>query len=582
MRSMLCLALLVPAMVLAGILQPVTTVAPENGAQNGAPAGSVVRVTPGPSAKICTKGAVDTIGGTIYDWQFNGPGYRYLVNSPDYGLHAGFMASASPDPYPDRNMRYNFFNYDEGRWAWNDDPDFMVRGMAVYVDRSGFGNLDADPVSGVAVFCAHNKSPIRPEAARDMAPGAGVFEYANGSPQCEAYQWPPISINQDQKIQCALVDNATQDQLWYASCGPWPTWSTPVDVVSPQPQPLFPDHNIAASKVSQKVCVTWEYSEGTPYEPAFYRTSEDGGATWGNPTELELPPAYGQDTTPTFHITSLFPWYDRNDRLHIVANICPIVRDTTWILPAEIWHWCPDNTPAWSKIHRHTTDNLMASVGYNAILACRPSIGESDDGRLFVAWEQFDSMNVEPVTNLVRAEIFVSGSNDGGATWVPGIQITDEGTQSFRFPSVPDRMALRDGVLYCPVLYMIDEQAGFLIQGQGSATNNPVVVQWIPADSIVVGLAEGPSVAPRRLELAVTPNPVSGRALVSYGVPRAGNVSLVLHDASGRPVQTLASGYRTAGRYQATLSGDRLSAGVYFYTLTTDGASVTKKLTLVR
>mgnify|MGYP005831283883 CR=1 FL=1 len=588
MRNLYILLVLVPALLFAGNLQPVTVLPEEPQQVNGSEAVPVTtRQATAPGARTYTVGRVDTIGGTTYDWQFNGPVYRMLVNSPHYGLHAGWMFSATETPWADRNMRYNYFDYTAGEWNWL-DPDYMASGVSVYAERAGFGHLDADPVEGVAIFTAHltsQSTSLMPVLGKDLAPGTGIFDYAPGEPNCDAYLWPPISIDGQQTVHCALLDDATREQLYYTRVQSWPEWQPPVSIVGSQPNPTFPDQNIAASKVSQKVCVAWVYSEGAPYEPAYYRISEDGGETWGEATELTPPPAYSGDTVPSFHITSLFPWYDEQDRLHIVAGVIPSVHETLYIIPAEIWHWCPDNDPQWSKVHRAGCDpiNLQASVGYNAAYACRPSIGQDQDGNLYVAWEQFDSSNVEPVTSLLRADIFAAASTDGGNTWLPAVKLTEAGTASCRFPCVTDQMVDLAGARYMPVIYEIDQQAGFIVQGQGSSTNNPFVVQWVPVESlgVVPGVAEGAK-TPARLELAANPNPFSGRTVVSYALPQSGVVNLTLFDAAGRPVQTLFTGYRPAGRYTFNLNDSKLAAGVYFSTLTTRNSSLTKKLTVVR
>jgi hypothetical protein len=497
------------------------------------------------------------------------------------------MFSADPGTSaPDRNQRYNFFDYANGAWNWI-DPDFMASGVNVYTQRSGFGHLDADPVTGVAMFSTHQTpggGAIRPVLGRDMAPGAGIFEYCDGSPNCEAYLWPPISIDANQVVHCALNDDPTRNQLYYTKVATWCNWETPVLITSPQPDPNFPTQNIVASKNSQKVCITWVQTVESGFfdEPGYYRISNDGGTTWDDVTILEDPPAYSGDTSPSFHISSLFPFFDDQDRLHIVAHVTPYVRDTNWVFPAEIWHWCADNTPNWSRIHRADAESLAAGVGYNASFACRPSIGEDDQGRLYVAWEQFDPLNVEPATQRLRANIYAAVSEDGGNTWLPAVKLTEAGTASCRFPCVPDKMVRLDGQLYVPVLYEIDQQAGFDVQGEGQYTNNPIVVQWVPAESLGVGVAELPKNAPARLELTATPNPFSSRTIISYALPQPGNVSLILYDASGRPVKTLVSGNRPTGRFTVGLQGNELAAGIYFCTLTTERAKLTRKFTVVR
>ena len=110
------------------------------------------------------------------------------------------------------------------------------------------------------------------------------------------------------------------------------------------------------------------------------------------------------------------------------------------------------------------------------------------------------------------------------------------------------------------------------------ATNNPIVVQKFYKFSDGI---EGPKIAPPgRMDVNASPSPARNRAVLSYSLPRSGDVSLVVHDAVGRPVQTLASGRREAGRYTATWDARDAAAGVYFYTLTSGRASLTRKIVL--
>jgi hypothetical protein len=331
----------------------------------------------------------------------------------------------------------------------------------------------------------------------------------------------------------------------YYSAVPW-------DTVIPLGDPGFPTHNIAASKVSGKVCVIWEVSTDWP-EDGYMRTSTDNGTTWADPVQFLPPVAYGGDTVASFHITSLYPWYDWEDRLHIVANVMPIVHDTGYTVPSQIWHYCADNVPQWGRIHIATCEqvHLEASVGYNATYADRPSIGEGNDGRLYVAWEQFDSSNVEPLTNRLRAGIWASGSSDNGVTWTPGLLVTERNTFSHRFPSIVDRMVSggpsEDTIC---VLYLMDSVAGFFVQNEGPATPNPVVCQFIA--SPLVGVSEAANVEVRTTNAATVVRGVLW--LGAYGTRHAAYGAELL-DIAGRRVLDLKPGANDVSR---------LSPGVYF------------------
>jgi hypothetical protein len=528
-------------------------------------------------------GTTDTVGGTIYDWQFNGPVYRYVASAGPYGFYVVWMFSNDTiGSQADRNMRCNYYDYATHDWYWI-DPDYMMSGCDVFVERAGFGSLDADPVTYGGVVSCHAGS-IRPIVGRDIAPGAGIFEFCDGSPTLDGYLWPPVAVGQNRTIHLALVDDVSRSGVWYARMVTWCDWQ-----LGPQHgEPTFPTHNITASKVSDKVCITWVAADVLPYA-GYYRISTDGGTTWGQVTPLPYPPAFGggPDTTCSYYVTSLFPFYDRGDQLHIVVDVLPVFHDTVWFAPSEIWHWCPENSPQWSRIHRgYMNPRGTQRPGLNATFADRPSIGEDSLGNLFVSWEQFDTANVESRTNLMRADVWVSGSADNGASWVPGQRITGPDSASHRFPCIIDWAIPGHGDCdTVVVVYLADLCAGFRAGSSptGPWTDNPFVVHKIPVDSILreVGVGANPR-AGLREGISARPNPLGRTAAIGYTVSQAGNVCLSVHDVSGRLVATLASGHLAAGRYSAAWDASALSPGVYFATLVTKKTTATAKLVVQR
>ena len=90
----------------------------------------------------------------------------------------------------------------------------------------------------------------------------------------------------------------------------------------------------------------------------------------------------------------------------------------------------------------------------------------------------------------------------------------------------------------------------------------------------------GSSFIVHRSSLSVTPNPFTTATAINYTLPRSGDVSLKLHDITGKLVSTLAGGYHPAGSYSTGLSvvGGKLSAGVYLLKFETEGYNATEKL----
>jgi len=586
-RSIVGLMLLAPALALAVSLQPVT-VLPDDG--KVLPSGPQAGSGPRHEARF-TIGTVDTVGGTTYDWGANGPALRMLTQTPGKGIHVLWMYSTdqSNTTFPDRNMRYNFYDYTAGAWNWS-DVDFMQSGVNAYSIRTGYGRIDTD-TNGVAVISAHHSTgsgtmDFAPLFARDADVGAGIFEYVYGESTALNYcEWPWIAVSNNGAYQLAVIDANNQDNLLRSRSTDWSTWETPASVPAPQPEPNFPTHNITTSGVSgsNKVCITWVSTPASGYaqNPGFYVESYDAGGVWEMPVDLGFPPAFtpGSESLPSYHLTSLFPLYDRQDRLHIVGNVSPYVRDTNWILPGEIWHWCESNPDTWNRIHIASPESLNAAVGYNVMICARPSLGEDDRGNLFVAWEEFDGVNVEQTTSRVRADIWYSFSEDNGVTWAPGTKITDGGDVSYRFPSILHPIG--DTVM---VQYLIDQVAGFLLYNEGPGTDNPIVIQkWQNPSGI-----QGPNVIPpRQMEVAVGPNPFRRSTRLAYSVPRRGNVSLDVFDAAGRIVRTLAGGRSDPGRFSAvwdgrSQTGALVPEGVYLYRYEFDGRHLTGKLMVTR
>jgi hypothetical protein len=83
------------------------------------------------------------------------------------------------------------------------------------------------------------------------------------------------------------------------------------------------------------------------------------------------------------------------------------------------------------------------------------------------------------------------------------------------------------------------------------------------------------------------PNPFNPTTSIAYELPEAGNVRLSVYDAQGRFVVDLERGFRSSGAHTVTWDGrdalgQSVASGVYFYRLTSDERSLTKKLVLLK
>lgn len=78
------------------------------------------------------------------------------------------------------------------------------------------------------------------------------------------------------------------------------------------------------------------------------------------------------------------------------------------------------------------------------------------------------------------------------------------------------------------------------------------------------------------------PNPFNPSTKINYDLPFDGRVSIKIFDMTGREVASLVNEFKTAGYYTADFNASALSSGVYFYTISADNFTATKKMILVK
>jgi hypothetical protein len=83
------------------------------------------------------------------------------------------------------------------------------------------------------------------------------------------------------------------------------------------------------------------------------------------------------------------------------------------------------------------------------------------------------------------------------------------------------------------------------------------------------------------------PNPFNPITQISFGVTTAGNVNIAVYNLLGQKIKTLVSEFKDAGKYNVTWNatddgGQPVPSGVYFYRLTTDNRSETKRMMFLK
>jgi hypothetical protein len=106
---------------------------------------------------------------------------------------------------------------------------------------------------------------------------------------------------------------------------------------------------------------------------------------------------------------------------------------------------------------------------------------------------------------------------------------------------------------------------------------------WMRSLSELLGVSKGSAMLQKQFTLSQNyPNPFNPSTTINYSIPKAGHVKLIVYNAIGSKVATLANDFKSAGTYSVIFNGKDLASGIYFYRLETGNYSVVKKLILMK
>jgi M6 family metalloprotease-like protein len=78
------------------------------------------------------------------------------------------------------------------------------------------------------------------------------------------------------------------------------------------------------------------------------------------------------------------------------------------------------------------------------------------------------------------------------------------------------------------------------------------------------------------------PNPFNAATNISFSLPQAGEVKVVIYDLLGRVVDVPLDEFKEAGEHAVTWNAEDFTSGIYFYRLETSEGSYTRRMTLLK
>ncbi|MBT3234215.1 MAG: T9SS type A sorting domain-containing protein, partial [Calditrichaeota bacterium] len=190
-----------------------------------------------------------------------------------------------------------------------------------------------------------------------------------------------------------------------------------------------------------------------------------------------------------------------------------------------------------------------------------------DEGELIIA-----GFEDGPLIQAIDRPFVISFSPDGEERWRQNLFPTENGDEYIEGGFYGITRGHNNSII----------AVGFAINSENEEGDNGLVIKFEPGNGqSVVGDSE--LILP---EVPVlfdpAPNPFNSTTHLSFYLPRENHISLSVHDTRGREVAVLFDGIQTEGHHKILYNANKMSTGMYFVQLETNGFESVRKVVLVR
>lgn len=319
-----------------------------------------------------------------------------------------------------------------------------------------------------------------------------------------------------------------------------------------------------------------------PDSVLFYSVNDTTGDTTWTPTDLPgVFPLYDHEV----HV-------DESGRLHIFTTMVVESDQSGYIYVAfdgvGYYHLTTDNPSIPGHWEAHQIADLSATFGLYGLpdgngsgnyfnVFGSAAVSNQNDNNLWTAYHALGDTS----TSGFNWDVFLSKSEDGGDTWSLPENITMTG--GFQEDEMYVHMAPTATDSNCFMIYQQPNyDKNYLSDPTAMAAFQQYVwfVNYGPA--IQLG-TKNETALPDAFALEQNyPNPFNPNTQITYSINAGGNVELALYNVLGQQIKTLVNEFKKPGQFVIDLNGSDLASGVYFYKLTQNGNSLTRKMVMMK
>ncbi|MEA2076547.1 MAG: T9SS type A sorting domain-containing protein [Candidatus Marinimicrobia bacterium] len=389
-------------------------------------------------------------------------------------------------------------------------------------------------------------------------------------------------------------------------------------------QPLVDDNDYHTFKIRKTTDYgeTWSTTSFDTDVPYYYvedHIFDDGIFDIYIPSQ-QFEVVYGTDTVivdelagnedaivDTLNYPGLFMGYDNdmvvdaNGGVHFMCLVIPESEQSGYIMPTVhegcgFYHlYCADPaspTATWEVSFVTSMRNTWRfSYGHSdrAWQSFFPAMATStEDPNVIYAvypkgdiYKEWDAEEADTLLYKRSYDIFVRRSLDAGQTWQTEINVTNT-------PGFDEICAHADPDATDDHVYLIYQVPDYSTHTVDEDTLDAVPedyknrVYFMDVHYDLTGI-EGLVDVPAEFELEQNyPNPFNPMTTIAFDIHQAGEYNLEVFNTLGRKVKTLFNDYKGAGHYEIELDGSNMSSGIYFYSLTGNDVTITRKSVLLK
>jgi hypothetical protein len=334
------------------------------------------------------------------------------------------------------------------------------------------------------------------------------------------------------------------------------------------------------------------------YNSVYFIESTDRGQTFSNPIKIYQASfnGAGADSLAAFRGISMV--YKGNTPCVTFETVKqdPVSGNYFMKAPAKILFWCSQlqgsdpyrckTIASGSNVPIPPPDSIKTGVDDKFGSLSRPVIGVSSDNKnLFVVFQAFSSHygGRTDTTNYKDLYLSIIYYN---YTFSTPVRFANSALYDWSFPSISayNQCTPYEHLYNINVAALRDSIPGTYINSPNNGQSLAKLYLLKLSSYIWVdttGINNSGQVVSYSLSQNY-PNPFNPATIIKFELPKGTFVNISVYDIAGKEIIKLVNKKVSAGSYEVKFDGSTLPSGVYYYKITTDGFSETKKMVLMK